>query len=98
MQTGRPALPRDFSLPENNCGCRRAPAKMRRSRPGAKLALAPLRIERCQALVCNRPPPVGIEPQQMAVAGNAVEQLRARAAARRRTSLIIAQSQGFVPE
>ena len=59
---------------------------MRRSRPGAKLALAPLRIERCQELVCNRPPPVGIEPQQMAVAGNAVEQLEARAAAGRRES------------
>jgi hypothetical protein len=40
-----------------------------------------LQVERCQKLVGNRPPPVGIKPQQVAVTGNTVEQLEARAAA-----------------
>ena len=32
-----------------------------------------LQVERCQELVRNRLPPVGIKPQKMAVTGNTVE-------------------------
>jgi hypothetical protein len=45
------------------------------------VGLGTLSIERGQEFVCNRSPPIGIKPQQMAVARNAVEQLELCASA-----------------
>ena len=57
-----------------------------------------LLVERAQECVADRSPPVGIEPQQMAVAGNAVEQLEARAAAGGDEGLMVFADQGLVVE
>src|SRR3954468_23221543 len=57
-----------------------------------------LQVERCQELVRNWPPPVGIKPQQVAVTGNTVDQFEARAAAGCDERLIIAADPRLVVE
>ena len=57
-------------------------------------AFGAMQVERRQKLVSDRLPPVRIEPQQMAVAGNTVEQLKARAAAGCGECLIVSADHG----
>jgi hypothetical protein len=83
-------------MPPNDCVGRRLSVSS--SRKKLQPDSPPPHIQRRQKRIRERPPAVGMEPQQVAVAGDAVQQFEAGAAAGRGESLGIFADQGLAIE